>query len=498
MNSQLKLGAFLSYFSIGLSIIAGLVYTPWMIRQIGQSDFGLYTLANSLISLFVIDLGLGLATSRYIAKYRAEGNFTEMSRFLGIVFKLYLFLDLVLLIVLSVVFLFIDSIYVSLMPAEIERLKVVYCIAAVFSVLDFPCLAIEGILNAYEKFIQLKFAEVMFRVINIGLTITALLMRYGLYAVVSIQAFAGIVAAIYKIWAIKRYTPIRADFHFFDKRLFKDLFSFSFWATATTLAQRLIFNITPSILGMVANSIHVAIFGVVTSIEAFTFMIVNAINGMFMAKISRMYVQNKTEELLNLLVKVGRFQYSLNGLIVVGFAIVGKKFIDMWVGQEYSDAYYGILLVLVPGIFYSALQIANTSLIVTKKINLQAYVTIIIGVINFALSFFLSQKWGVLGACSSICVAYVIRAVLLNIIYYKKLQINIRYFLIHCYLKMSVPIVATLILFYPLYSIFSKTDGWLFFGIEGVLVCIVYGIMTFIFGLEKNERNFVLKKMKIF
>ena len=47
--SQVKMGAILSYFAMAVNIIVGLVYTPWMVRIIGQSNYGLYTLSLSLI-----------------------------------------------------------------------------------------------------------------------------------------------------------------------------------------------------------------------------------------------------------------------------------------------------------------------------------------------------------------------------------------------------------------------------------------------------------------
>lgn len=51
-SKQIKYGAILSYVSIVLNVVAGLIYTPWMVKIIGKSDYGLYTLAYSLISLF--------------------------------------------------------------------------------------------------------------------------------------------------------------------------------------------------------------------------------------------------------------------------------------------------------------------------------------------------------------------------------------------------------------------------------------------------------------
>lgn len=73
--SQLKAGAFLNYVVILLNLAVGLLYTPYMLRMMGQSEYGLYSLVASVISyLTVLDLGMGNATIRYTAKFRAEGK----------------------------------------------------------------------------------------------------------------------------------------------------------------------------------------------------------------------------------------------------------------------------------------------------------------------------------------------------------------------------------------------------------------------------------------
>ena len=68
-SKQLKLGALMSYVAIAINIVTGLLYTPWMIHSIGRENFGLYTLAMSVISLFVFDFGLSSAVTRFIAMY---------------------------------------------------------------------------------------------------------------------------------------------------------------------------------------------------------------------------------------------------------------------------------------------------------------------------------------------------------------------------------------------------------------------------------------------
>ena len=376
MNSskQIKWGAVLSYAAIALNIISGLVYTPWMVRTIGDSQYGLYTLAHSLITLFLVDFGLSSATSRYLSKYNAEGDRKGAERFLGAVYKLYLIIDAVIFTVLTVLFFFLDSMYVNLTPQELEQFKVVYVISALFAVINFPFVTFNGILTAYEKFVPLKVADLLYRIFTVGFTVIALLLGYGLYALVTVHAVSGLLILVFKFVVIHRTVPNRPKFRNSQKGIYKEIFSFSVWVTVSSLAMRLVFNITPSILGVVTGTAAIAVFGIVTTIEGYTYTITTAINGMFMPKISRILTQNDTQENLNpLFLTVGKFQFALNGLIVAGFACVGRSFIQLWMGEGYALAYYGILLVIVPGLFYNSLQIANTTMVVLKKVKVTAF-----------------------------------------------------------------------------------------------------------------------------
>ena len=52
VNKELKFGVILSYFLIALNIVSGLLLVPFIIRGIGQSNYGIYTAAASLIAMF--------------------------------------------------------------------------------------------------------------------------------------------------------------------------------------------------------------------------------------------------------------------------------------------------------------------------------------------------------------------------------------------------------------------------------------------------------------
>lgn len=488
-DKQIKIGAVLSYSSIGMSILVGLLYTPWMVEQIGESSYGLYTLANSLITLFLFDFGLSTATSRFISKYVAEGNYEKANSLLGAIYKLYVLIDAIICAALIIVFFSLEYIYISLSPEELQTFKVVYCISAGYSVISFPFVTLNGVLTSFEKFIQLKFAEIIQRFLSIGLTFAVLYHGLGLYALVASHALTGLIMLVYKCILVRKYTPARAVFRSHDVGLYRSLFSFSLWSTVALLAQRLIFTITPTLLGIVSDTTQIAIFGIVTTIEGYCYTITTAINGMFLPKISRIYAKDSSgKELMPLMLKVGRFQFFLNGLLVVGFIVLGQSFVRLWMGESFSDAYYGIVLVILPGLFYNSLQVGKTAMVVQNKVKEQAYIAVVCGVLNIAISLVVSYFWGAVGACVSIFIAYCAKTVLYHIVMHRRMQIDILKFMKACYLKMSPPAVLTLACGLAL-NYFIPDAGWLVFLVKGCLVVAVYCVSMFMLGLSRDEKR---------
>lgn len=65
--------------------------------------------------------------------------------------------------------------YQGLTSSELESFKIVYLIAALFSVISFPFIPLNGIIVSYEKFIQLKSCDLIHRLIVVALMTGCLL-----------------------------------------------------------------------------------------------------------------------------------------------------------------------------------------------------------------------------------------------------------------------------------------------------------------------------------
>ena len=101
--NQLKAGVILSYGYTFIQTIILLFYTPIMIRMLGKSEYGLYSLVYSTVSyLAVLNVGFGSAFVRYYSRYKALGKEEKIENLNGMFLIIFCILGLIALICGSV------------------------------------------------------------------------------------------------------------------------------------------------------------------------------------------------------------------------------------------------------------------------------------------------------------------------------------------------------------------------------------------------------------
>lgn len=84
LNKQIKVGMIFSYVLIIFNTLYGLFITPYIIGQLGTSEYGVYKTISSLsASLMVLDLGIGSTVMRFVAKYRAVNDDESIPNFVA-------------------------------------------------------------------------------------------------------------------------------------------------------------------------------------------------------------------------------------------------------------------------------------------------------------------------------------------------------------------------------------------------------------------------------
>ena len=490
MASSIKKGAVISYVSVFLSIALTFFYTPWMIRQIGVSDYGLYNLILSFIGYFILDFGLSSAISRFIARYRAEGNEDKVAKMIGLTTRVYLIIDSVIFLTLFVLYFFISDIFKGLTPDEIEKLRGLYVIAGTFSVLSFMFKPMGGAMMAFEYFVEEKLLEMLNRVGAVVLVCVALSLGADVYALVLVNGAVSLLSSCLKFYVFRRKSKLKIQWLFFDKTELKNIFSFSVWTFIMGLVQRMRITLIPTVLGVVSNSHEIAVFSLAMSIEGMIYSFSHALNGLFLPKVTRMAIKGNHEEITDLMIRVGRLQLYIWGLLFSGFCVFGLQFLHLWVGADFHCSYYAIILVASPQLLSLTQQIATDTVYAENKIRHTTLLNLWTAVIGLLIAIPLAMIQGAVGAAIGTAIGLWICQFMLNRYYRYDLLLAIGRFLKNCHLKI-VPFLTVFAIFCAYLLQFILIDSWLKLVIAIAAYTLLFLSLSYIFLFNREERSYI-------
>ncbi|MFI3277968.1 MAG: oligosaccharide flippase family protein [Rikenellaceae bacterium] len=489
--NQIRKGSLISYTAIFLNIAAGLIYTPWMIREIGADNYGLFALIGAFLSYFTIDFGLGSAIARFISKARAEGDENRVAELISTTTRIYLIIDLFIALALTISFLFLPTVFSTFSPVEMTKFKVIYCIAGLFSLLNFSFMPQNGILIAYEKFVVLKSCDMVQKLSVVIAMTTAILCGYGLYALVFINGLIALIVSIFKFIYINKETNIKVEIKTYNRDLARQLFNFSVWIFIITIAQRLLLNIAPTLLGMRSDIIQISIFSIGMTLETYTWTFAAALNGLFLSRVARISTKERgsRHEMNCLMVKVGRVQLMVIGFIICALIILGRRFINLWMGETFDDSYIVALCLITPGIIRLTQEIANSLLMIKNEVKYRAWLYISSSIVCVVIGYALAPSMGAIGVALGVFIALIICHVIgMNIVYFKVLRLDIIGFFKKVHLSMIIPmILSSLLSSFLIYL--HPIDSWFAFIAQGIIFTVIYYVSMWILSFNEYEKS---------
>lgn len=489
-SSSIKSGAIISYISVFLTIGITFFYTPWMIDQIGVSDYGLYSLVNTLIAYFVMDFGLSGTVTRFIAKYRAEGKEQSIENLMGLILKVYLAIDVVIFLVLLVIGFFLAGIFQGLTPEEIEKLRVLYAMGALFSVVTFVFKPMNGAMMAFEFFVETKLVDMVQKVGTVLLIVISLLLGMGVYALVFINGAVALLSSITLYCLFKKKSGTNVNMRYFDKTEMKALFGFSIWVFLITMAQRFRLTFMPSLLGMMSNSIEISIFSLGWSIEGMVYVLSSALNGLFLPKVTRLSFQGDSNAITDLMIQVGRIQFYIIALIYSGFLILGQQFIVLWVGDRFYNTYFIVLLLVGTNLVSLTQHIASDLVYAENKVRYTSTISFLSSGLALIGAILLAPRYGALGCAISYFLVMTLNLIQYNVFYKRSLKIDVLRFFKECHLKQA-PLLTVLALISYIILKQVTISNWGTFALCGCIYGLLFIIISYLFLFNKEEKKIV-------
>lgn len=489
--NQKKVGVLLSYVNLAISTIIPFFYTPIMLAILGQSEYGLYSLSNSVISyLSLLQFGMGSAVIRYIAKYRATDEKEKTNQITGLFTIIYIFFA-VLVIFVGCIFTLLSPVIFSdgLSEAEISKMKILIIIMSLSTAFSFISVVFSSIINAYEKFIFKKTTDIILTILAPLFNLLVLFLGYESVGIATVSLISQIVVLPIYMWYVAKRLGIKMKFVKPEKAFLLELFSFSIFMFLSSIADLLFWSTDNVLIGAMIGSTAVAVYNVGGVFTNLMRNLTSAINDVFVPKVTMMVALDKSNtELSELMIRVGRLQYLMVSLLASGFIVFGQVFIHYWSGDVYADAYWVSLVTFLPSAIPILQNIAFGVIVAQHKHKFRCYIYFGIAILNAISTFFIIPYFGYIGAAICSGVSYIIgHGIILNIYYKSVIKLDIFGFWMNI-LKMSfIPVIITVIG----YWVVNILIPWniILMLVEGIGFVLVFILLTWFFTMNEYEKD---------
>lgn len=490
MVNQIKTGALLTYIAIFVNVIVGLIYTPFMLRTLGQSEYGIYSLANSVIAyLTVLDLGFGNAIIRYTAKFRAEGKVREQQEMLGMFMVLYLGIGIIALIVGSLLAINVNGIFSQSMNSdELYKTRIVMWLLTFNLAFTFPMSVWGSIMTAYERFIFLRLIAIIRSVLNPIVIVVLLILGYKAIGMVVVTTIFNVVTLSINFYYCKKKLSIQLIYGRYNFLLLKEIVIYSVWVFLNILTEKFYWSAGQLVLGATKGTKDVAIYSVAIHLKDMFYMFSTAISTVLLPKVTSMVAKGASDkEMSDLFIKTGRIQYAIISLILVGFILIGRPFVHLWAGEDYDNAFLIALMLFLVTSIPLIQNMGITILQARNQMKFRCLVIFFVSAISVLIGVPVSKQFGMIGYAMVTAIAIVIAyTVILNVYYYKKIGIDIPLFWKNI-LKMSFPVFTILALGEAILN-YVCIDTWFELLIASFVILTIFSMLSITTSLNDYER----------
>ena len=489
--SQLKMGTILSYVSIGIQNLIAILYTPVMLRLLGQNEYGLYQLGNSTVSyLGLLSFGFGSSYVRFFYQYRVRNQEEAIKRLNSIFLLVFCGMSFICMILGGGLIFSADTLFSnSLSSAEIIEIRWIMLVLVITTALTFPNIIFDCYITAHEKYIFQRILLIAVNILNPCVTLPLLLMGYRSMSLVLANLGLSILRFAFNIIYCVKKLDMKFCFKGMELHVLKSVGAFSFYIFLNEIASQLNWNVGKFILGITQNTGIVAIFSVGSQFNQYFLNMSTAVSNVFIPRVNKMVAEEQSDRRLSdLFTRIGRIQYIILAAVLAGYMLYGQFFISKWAGEGYGDAYYVGAIIMIPTLIPLIQNIGLEIQRADNKHKFRSVAYFVIALLNLVISIPLSWKFGAIGSAVGTAAATCLGNILLmNWYYYRKIHLDIPGFfrsMIRPTLALAVAATEGIIV-----KAFFAVDSWLAFFLQAVLFLTVYFICLCIFGFNNEEKE---------
>jgi O-antigen/teichoic acid export membrane protein len=503
-------GASLSY---ALTIIAnalGFILAPFLLGRLGSTQMGIYETIGALAGyMAVLDFGVNSTITRYISKYRAEKQEERTQNLLAHCLILYSVLAAAVLAIGVLLWFNLEPIIKSLSAFQgkegfdltnIGTAKTMFLILLANIALSLPLRTFTAAMNGYELFTLPRLLNILRVLLRFVLILIFISLKFGVLTIAVIDLVANISILIINMLYVLLKMKQKVRLQKFELPFIKELMIFSLPIFLTMVYDQIFWKVDQLIIFGIMGFASAYVVSAVMRLVVIFMQFSTSISEVFLPRITQMVSKNASgDDLTDLMIRVGRVQFLILGLILTGYLLFGQNLLISWIGgrDAYTDSqmlnmYYIGCIILVP-LTLPLIQNTGISMLVAKnKHHFRSTVYFIIAVLNIGLTIWLVKAFGIVGASIATAIALLLgNGIIINIYYSRAIELKIGRFFKDCVVRLGVPMAISAGFGYLIARFIAFPGSWGNLILCCVIYLVIYAAVMWLLGMNSYEKDMV-------
>ena len=396
--------------SIVIGIGFAFVLAPLTVRTLGNVHYGIWTLLMQITGyLWLFDFGVRESVVKYVAQYRAADDRNGIETTVRTAVSIYSVVSLATLACAALLALTLPYFF-NIPTEEVTTARVTALLVGATVAQTFVFNVFAGVVMGLQKFYMVSRLGILFTVVRGVLMFVLLTAGFGLITLAFVQ-FASTLASNLMVYRIARrelpYVSIRLVRPTRAEAL--KLFNYGKYVLVSNVGDKLVFATDAIVIGIFQPISALTFYAIgATLIEQFRTFVASM--GAILNPLSADLEARRESRSVALVVLTGAKAAMLIGLpVCIGFIVLGRRFITLWMGPEYAGQAGSVLAVLATGHLVGLPYYTISGVLYgLGRHRVVAWSRVFEGVMNLALSVILVQRYGVVGVAIGTIVPHII------------------------------------------------------------------------------------------
>lgn len=336
LKRRLVMGSLAGALRVMLAVPLYLVLTPFMLRELGQEMFGLWSFSTLIISVMTLtDFGFKNALVYHIA--RAQGQTEAINGHFNVAFWTYLAIaGLIILATALLGPLIVEDILRVPERLGNEAWFVLWVTALSFG-LRFIAIPYQAVVEGNQQHAVAQFILLAWLIVNFIGSVIALVLYHNIYALGVVSVFSNVVILAAFFWRVSTHYPfVRLGVKYLKREKFIDMLRFGSGIQIATVLITIREPLLKVLIARVYDLTAVASFEIVYRLcTQLVSLVATPLLGSFSA--SALLAEHREHELQSIIRTMFGFCVAMFVPAILFFWTFSVPIIEFWLGASYPQ-----------------------------------------------------------------------------------------------------------------------------------------------------------------